>query len=405
MITAQAQEMLDRERGRIRGKVSYMSPEQARAEEVDHRSDIFSLGIVLFELCAGRRLFRAADTRETLRRVRAAVVPKLVEVAPSLPKGLSPIVERALASDREDRYQNAGEVHADLSALIFSLRRKVEQADLGRFVARLVPGPHGQDPNKLAVDLLIRALDDATRVVSQELTYQAESETPQACTEMKTAAEIPAARLPEQEIRQITLLVNRPVRSDDRSLVEKVIEQAGGHLAVSSGAEVTALFGYPKALENATGRAVRTAFEVRRQLADTLSEDDLLLPSAAVIQSMVSLDRSVTLVPAIQDLLPLAREMLDVAAPGEVVVTTDAARKLETSYQLRRASLEGTWAVTGPRRRVERLALVAAGGGSIVGRDSELQRALKLLSSVCEGGGASPPDRWGAWGGKDTNPP
>ncbi len=93
--------------GVIKGKLSYMSPEQSRGDEIDARSDLFGLGIVLWETLTGRRLFLAEDAQETIRRVRACDVPKISEVAPHVVPELATIVHKALEREEKDRYQTA----------------------------------------------------------------------------------------------------------------------------------------------------------------------------------------------------------------------------------------------------------------------------------------------------------
>ena len=102
------------EAGSLKGKFAYMSPEQAEGEMLDRRSDVFSLGIVLYELTTGRRLFRRATQVATLRAVREGqVVPPsayLEDYAPELER----ICMKALALERSDRYSTAEELRRDL---------------------------------------------------------------------------------------------------------------------------------------------------------------------------------------------------------------------------------------------------------------------------------------------------
>ncbi len=102
------------ESGIIKGKFYYMSPEQARGETLDHRTDIFSLGIVLYEVLTGDLLYKDDDEVTLLSRVRRAEIEPPSRLRPELPPELEAIVMKALARDREDRYPSAQHMQRDL---------------------------------------------------------------------------------------------------------------------------------------------------------------------------------------------------------------------------------------------------------------------------------------------------
>ncbi len=93
----------------VRGKFGYMSPQQAAGLAIDRRSDLFSLGVVAWELLAGQSLFVGASDLATLERVRTLSPPALQEVVTDLPSGLSDFVERLLEREPEARFQSAHE--------------------------------------------------------------------------------------------------------------------------------------------------------------------------------------------------------------------------------------------------------------------------------------------------------
>ncbi len=95
--------------GGLKGKIDYMSPEQASAEEVDHRADVFALGIVLWEILTGKRLFRRDTELATMRAIVDDPIPKPSEVA-AVPPELEAIVMRALRKRRDARFATAGEM-------------------------------------------------------------------------------------------------------------------------------------------------------------------------------------------------------------------------------------------------------------------------------------------------------
>jgi serine/threonine-protein kinase len=100
--------------GVLKGKAAYMSPEHANGQKVDRRSDLFAVGVLLFELSTGKRLFRADNEAETLRLVCYEPYPRPSEVSPGYPPELERIVLRALEREPTARYQHANEMLGEL---------------------------------------------------------------------------------------------------------------------------------------------------------------------------------------------------------------------------------------------------------------------------------------------------
>ena len=98
----------------LQGKFAYMSPEQARGEAVDARSDLFSLGIVLYECLAGVNPFSAPTTFETMRRVQACEYPPIEILRSDTPADLIALVKQALAKEPEARFADAGRMYEAL---------------------------------------------------------------------------------------------------------------------------------------------------------------------------------------------------------------------------------------------------------------------------------------------------
>jgi serine/threonine-protein kinase len=120
--------------GTVKGKFSYMSPEQARGAHVDARSDVWAMGVVLWEMLIGGRLFAGESPVETMSRVLNAPVARPSEVRSSVPKELDAIVLRALDRDRDKRYATTLAMAKELEALIDS---SVPAEELSTFLASL----------------------------------------------------------------------------------------------------------------------------------------------------------------------------------------------------------------------------------------------------------------------------
>jgi serine/threonine-protein kinase len=127
--------------GTIRGRYAYMSPEQSRAQKLDARSDVFSVGIVLFELISGRGLFSSLSDLQALEAVRNARLPRLMELDPTLPPEVETLIATALAVEREQRFPSAGKMGTALRSLRYSLDEAA--SDPGTELSRIVSLPEG----------------------------------------------------------------------------------------------------------------------------------------------------------------------------------------------------------------------------------------------------------------------
>ena len=118
----------------LKGKLAYMSPEQIAQGPVDRRSDVFSLGIVLYELTTRTRLFKAKNEVETMKQVLDAQVVKPSDVVPGYPPELERIVLRALERSAERRYQTARELQFDLEAFARDQKIQISSAALAEWM-------------------------------------------------------------------------------------------------------------------------------------------------------------------------------------------------------------------------------------------------------------------------------
>jgi serine/threonine protein kinase len=123
----------------IRGKYAYMSPEQVDGNKVlDGRSDLFSLGIVLYEMLTGRRLFKGKTREETLARVQRAEVPSPRTYRPEISEDLEAILLKALSARRSDRFQSAAEMLERINLLMVQEHHRATNNDLASFVKDVI---------------------------------------------------------------------------------------------------------------------------------------------------------------------------------------------------------------------------------------------------------------------------
>jgi len=117
--------------GQVFGTVAYMSPEQAQGQSVDHRSDVFSLGIMLHEMVTGRRPFGGGNSASIVAAILRDPAPRITESNPSHPAGLERIIKRCLAKNPSHRYQRGSDLWYELS----ELKEELQTASGTRVVA------------------------------------------------------------------------------------------------------------------------------------------------------------------------------------------------------------------------------------------------------------------------------
>jgi eukaryotic-like serine/threonine-protein kinase len=155
--------------GIVKGKFSYLSPEAAFGKEVDARSDIFSLGIVLWEMLAGKRLFWGENDYATVKLVQKANIPRLAPLNRDIDETFEEVLLKALTRDPADRYQTAREFGEALSQYIFQHRLLVTSYDLASLVQSVANDEPGSQANEQSlIDRLIQdELDESVAINSQ----------------------------------------------------------------------------------------------------------------------------------------------------------------------------------------------------------------------------------------------
>lgn len=146
--------------GVLKGKLGYMSPETVLGRQVDNRSDLFSLGIILFELLTLKRMFLGKTDLQTLINIRDADVEKRLARHPEIEPGIADIIRKALARRPEDRYSSAQEFLDGIQDYLFATRMRVSQGDVVALMKELFS-------EKIDRELLPLGIDDTTGVGSR----------------------------------------------------------------------------------------------------------------------------------------------------------------------------------------------------------------------------------------------
>jgi serine/threonine protein kinase/tetratricopeptide (TPR) repeat protein len=250
------------------GKFAYMSPEQASGQPFDHRSDLFSTGIVLWELLVGRRLFDDADPNEKLRKVTEAEVPDPRTLGVDVDPSLWAILQQALAIDPAQRHTNAEAFEEDLRAWLFDHRARVDRRLVSQWIRQAFPDD--EDPSR-KTPLLSHMIRDVERLAQSQPSH----------TPMVAASSSPPHHH-EGERKPVTLLIvdvdglttlSDQLEPEDmfkrnyRLLrwVRKIAVHYGGHLQRSNDYRLTLLFGVPLTKVDDLVRALECALTLQRE--------------------------------------------------------------------------------------------------------------------------------------------
>jgi serine/threonine protein kinase len=160
--------------GVIKGKPSYLSPEQINGEELDGRCDIFALGIVLWELLTAKRLFVAETDMGVLRLIQSAKIEPPSTFNPAVPQSLDAIVLKSLTRDKNKRYQSAEEFQRDLHKFLYSFNPSFNPADLSYYAQELFKNEIREDRDRLQKFLAMEPIQsDANAEEQAQLQQQA----------------------------------------------------------------------------------------------------------------------------------------------------------------------------------------------------------------------------------------
>src|SRR2546425_494357 len=182
--------------GTLKGKVAYMPPEQLRGDPLDRRVDVFALGVVLYELLAGQRPWSGDSEVSLIGKIMTEDPPPLATLRPDAPAGLTAVIDRALAKDRDARYASCHDLQADLEALQVSLGQTITAARISDF-ARAYADP-------------IAAPDENTGAAMQALEAEMNG--------TGAVRPVPARRAPGQPRESRTVVLPTPPARDRRGV-------------------------------------------------------------------------------------------------------------------------------------------------------------------------------------------
>jgi serine/threonine protein kinase/tetratricopeptide (TPR) repeat protein len=367
--------------GQLKGKYAYMSPEQARGKSVDARSDIFSLGTVLYELLAGVNPFGAPTPFETLRRVQAGEYPPVELLRTDVAQELAQLVRKALARNPEDRFESAGRLCEELLAYMYSSATRFGANDLAEFLSAFREADLGQ---LNAADVLEEpgpgsGVHESTpvEVPSSQLEARPDTGTPR-------GGPLSSLSIPPGERREVTALVLAfsgkltSVPSYMRAQAKDTLARYGARLVDEEPSQMVSLFGLGESDGRDTETAVRCALVLLRRL-----DAGELRPSAGVHAGRVLLhasgepSRDARLGSLVSEAQELAR-----ATAGRCAVSSAAVRHVRSLFELEplpdqvRASLPSGGMLVGDLRTSDDAM------GRFVGRKAQLRRMGEVLAAA-----------------------
>jgi hypothetical protein len=360
---------------KLQGKFGYMSPEQARGERVDARSDLFSLGTILYECVTGMNPFAAPRELETLRRVQACEYPPVELARADCPPELVALLKVAMAPGAGHRYPDAGRMYEALLAFLYGQGSRYGARDLSEFLSRFrdtgetgetgvggMPGPmleaEGRNPR-------------TERTPVEVPSRQSPSVRLASSVEIDRAAEM-------GERREVTALMIDLPRQTPAAVLDRanaIVARWGGRLLPREGAQVAAIFG----LGDPDGRDTETA--TRCALVALRSLDAPRPAGAGIHTSRIHVSSAGE---AIEDarlriLLDTAGELARVRE-GQAAMSAQAKRQVQELFEFEATTESDRAATQVPAVVVKDVRGPGEAFGRFVGRKDELRRIGELLA-------------------------
>ena len=370
---------------KLQGKFGYMSPEHARGESVDARSDLFSLGTILYECIAAVNPFQAPTTFETLRRVQAGEYPPVELLRPEATPDLVALLKHAMARDPAERFPDAGRMYEALLAFLYAHGSRYSAHDLAEFLAKF--------------------RDD--QVGGPQIAPLLEGEGTAGPTE-RTPVEIPASRSPAHSVsriesggvrvvaidraaemgerREVTSLVIELPRASESGArtpaqlsdaAAQIVERYGGRVLERDGERIAALFG----LDDPDGRDTEVA--TRCALVALRSLEAPKHPSAGIHTGRIHVSSTgePTQDDRMSSLFATARELARVR-DGRCAMSTAAMRQIKQLFDFESLTDEENAIPSVSGVLVKGVRAPGEAFGRFVGRKEELRKIGELLASA-----------------------
>ena len=391
------------------GKYAYMSPEQALGQVVDHRTDIFSAGIVLWELIVGERLYEGTDPEDKLRRVQQAVIPHPRDRGAAIDDDLWAILSKALSRDVRDRYASAAQFEEDLRAWAYREQvRPPGRTVLAAAMHELFPdvGQH----NPAALDL--RRLADDLRRLDEEDVSHATTGPDQGSGTPGTSTSPPKVRASGDERKRVAVLVidvdgftGISMQAEPEALfkrhlqmlrwLRRVVDDHGGTVQHVHDDQAYVFFGIPLTRNDDLHRALDCATELHRRLPELREQGIRLELAVGVHVGDVTLGHAGSRIryTARGDTTRFARRLSEQADHGQVLVSDTVMRAAGGPFAFQR----GPWLLgRGGRPPLASYQLTGRQAGSVatergpwLKRSHELDTIRAALVAMGQGHGAA----------------
>ncbi|MEY4578403.1 MAG: hypothetical protein RL701_3106 [Pseudomonadota bacterium] len=332
--------------GVIKGKYTYMSPEQILGKQVDARADVFAAGVLLYEVLTGTNPFQAGSNYDTLQRIRTGEVTPIDQLAPEVPGEVARIVHNAMAFEPEQRYPSAGALYEDLIQYLYGTGKRFGARDLAEFLGQLRNG---------VVDDSGRAGDGLKAAFEVDSVTGFEEQLPERTRVGRSRRNSKEISLPPKrgrdltphrertEWRDVTALSLRRTAEDDLQAqsVQHIVQRLGGQFVAESAeqSELTQVFLF--GAQNPDGRDTQSAALCALRIARTASAAAASAGHATSVKLGIIAGRLLADLAGglVKDerheaLMAQARELAAQASTGQILVNADAEKGMRNHFRM-----------------------------------------------------------------------